>query len=95
MDDHNDTADGSAIGVLTIIVALLILVTFIVFLVLNLRHWKSQTYKIRVSYSTIMNIPNITQLLILQNTAVEVTEFNPFVGEIARGTISQLSKSPD
>lgn len=48
MSSGNDVTDKSFIGVFTIILALGILAAFVVFLVLNLRHWKTQTYKIRV-----------------------------------------------
>ena len=64
MTESNDITQKSAMGIVVIIIALALLmqyylkvyifntiVLFWVFLVLNLRHWKTQTYKIRVSVS--------------------------------------------
>lgn len=49
MSENNDVTDKSAVGIVTILIAFAILIAFVIFLVLNLRHWKTQTYKIRVS----------------------------------------------
>ena len=60
MSDDQDVTDKSFVGVLTILLALVILITFIIFLVLNLRHWKTQTYKIRVRLISLLNLVDQT-----------------------------------
>jgi len=49
MSEGNTVTDREVGGIAMIIVALALLIAFVIFLVLNLRHWKKQTYKIRVS----------------------------------------------
>ena len=48
-DADNDVSNKDIAGIFTIILAMCLLAAFFVFVVLNLRHWKTQTYKIRVS----------------------------------------------
>lgn len=80
MGDQNDVTDKSAMGVFTIIIAIVILLAFIIFLVLNLRHWKTQTYKIRVTInhgnfidnSKLHNLPFLKPTTISKNCTINL-----------------------
>ncbi|CAI2368980.1 unnamed protein product [Moneuplotes crassus] len=82
MGDGNDVTNKSFVGILTILLALAILIAFVVFLVLNLRHWRTQTYKIRVIQRR-ADIRNKKKSLKNNDTVmvkdVTTTEFKQFV----------------
>ena len=50
-DSNNDITNKSAIGIISIFLAILLFITFTVLVGFNLRHWKTQRYKIRVSFT--------------------------------------------